>query len=162
MNVYRLEIIIRECNTKYDTIISEILSIYEKFVDGKVKSQEWTVLAAIFIVGKESHRIISVASGSKCINSDRDNKDGKLLFDSHAEILCKRGFQLYLLEEMKNISESEYFEKLETKIKLKPDKEIVMYISEIPCGDASIFPTTEAIVIKKGIKRMKCSPSKIF
>ena len=46
-------------------------------------------------------RVVSLATGSRCLGASQLPADGSLLHDSHAEVLARRAFLVYLLEEVK-------------------------------------------------------------
>jgi len=83
------------------------LKAFEEHVPRKMRprmGEEWTVLAA-FLAEKDEKalRVISVATGSKCLSCLERSKDdsGYRLNDSHAEVLAKRALMKTLLTEMK-------------------------------------------------------------
>ncbi|GME67270.1 unnamed protein product [[Candida] boidinii] len=99
---------------------------------------------------------ITITTGVKSLPTDiiENKSNGKLIHDMHAEILSIRLFNYILLEECielkkGSISKSELIEiddndqdyksyETETKFKIKRGIKFALYISEIPCGDASI------------------------
>ncbi|CAG8444980.1 4655_t:CDS:10 [Scutellospora calospora] len=115
-------------------------------------NSEWTVLAGIVACHiKESGEYyldcISLGSGLKCLPQSKLCKTGNLIHDSHAEILTRRGFLKFIIDEMKSVlnSESTYFCLNNTNyppFKLKDNITFHMYISQAPCGDASVTSTT--------------------
>lgn len=133
-----------------EKIFDKIISLYEDKFDKKSKPRngEGTVLASIFLHHKIflDIKIICLATGIKCLNVNemkRENKNGKLLHDSHAEVLCFRAFNRFLLELMKN---HEYVDEDDVLIKVDVNKfewneawEIGMYVSELPCGDLAVI-----------------------
>lgn len=131
-------------------VFDKIISLYEDKFDkrSKPRNGEGTVLASIFL----HHRIlldvkvVCLTTGIKCLNANemkRENKDGKLLHDSHAEVLCFRAFNRYLLEMMHNhvfADEDDILIKVdESKFEWNEAWEIGMYVSELPCGDLAVI-----------------------
>lgn len=117
--------------------------------------KEWTVLAAVVAVNKDSNkeafRLISMATGVKSTpNDDLKRSQGKILHDCHAEILAMRGMNRVLLEHVKKLKSSGA---LETDLivksssnetyQLKPVWKLALYISALPCGDASMYPLSK-------------------
>ena len=45
--------------------------------------------------------VVALATGSRCLGASQLPADGSLLHDSHAEVLARRAFLVYLLEEVK-------------------------------------------------------------
>ncbi|XP_059478440.1 tRNA-specific adenosine deaminase 1-like isoform X2 [Neocloeon triangulifer] len=91
-----------------------------------------------------SVKVVSLGTGSKCLGKNELSKDGGLVSDSHAEVLARRTFLLYLYGQLSLLGdgqESEVFEKSETgKAHLKPAIRFHLFTSHTPCGDASIIP----------------------
>ncbi len=131
--------------------------------------QEWTVFAAIVAFHRADDRmwVVSSATGTKC-TAQRHNEF--IIHDSHAEVLARRGLIRILLGEIKErqlensngakkhlansylLTESENCSdrnlnstdpESASKVKqyrLSSDITIHLYISDSPCGDASIYP----------------------
>jgi len=124
---------------------------FEKFrklpKQGKPTDSQWTVLSAIVLVKSSDQKqikILSLATGTKCLDgSTRLKSDpGTLLHDCHAEVLARRGFMLWLVEEMLLAKDglSEFISVVgENKYDLEEDWLIVMVSTHPPCGDAAIF-----------------------
>ena len=69
-----------------------------------------------------------------------------MVHDCHAEILAKRAFIRYLLNEMTNINngdQSHYLTLQDGKYRLNEGVKLHMYISALPCGDASMIYTAD-------------------
>merc|ERR1719210_1406352 len=71
---------------------------------GKPKDTEWTVFSCFFIFhlkDPEKFQILSLATGTKCLDGDTRVKSspGTLIHDSHAEVLARRAFQYWLLDQ---------------------------------------------------------------
>ena len=45
-------------------------------------------------------RVISIGTGSKCLCASRMNKEGKLLGDSHAEVIARRGCMKWMMDQL--------------------------------------------------------------
>jgi tRNA-specific adenosine deaminase 1 len=83
-------------------LFSALMRVYDALPPGgKPREDEYTVLAAIVArvdgVKAPRYRVLSLATGTKCIGADVDNKEGHLLGDSHAEVLARRGLAHFLL-----------------------------------------------------------------
>ncbi|KAJ7937406.1 adenosine deaminase/editase [Mycena leptocephala] len=107
--------------------------------------QQYTVLASFFLASNVTgHKIISVATGTKCLPSNKLPVDGESLHDSHAEVLARRGAVRWFLEEIRRCNttnfafESEWIYLCDGKYTLKADVGLILYISTVPCGDASM------------------------
>ena len=95
---------------------------------------------------------MAVGTGSKCLGENELSLDGSLVHDSHAEIIARRAFIIYLLHELENsfrntkVKDStkqdlifEYDEKLKY-FALKGGIRFHFYTTHPPCGDATIAP----------------------
>lgn len=109
---------------------------------GKPAVNEWTVLSCILIYDKtlEKIEVISLGTGTKCVGASKMSSKGDILNDSHAEAMARRGFLLYLYENVEKALENQksifYLE--DEQLKLRDDIEFVFYSSHVPCGDAAI------------------------
>ncbi|KAI9141383.1 adenosine deaminase/editase [Paraphysoderma sedebokerense] len=113
---------------------------------------EWTVLAGIVkVVVSESgslYECVSLGTGLKCLGFSKVSSIGDIVHDSHAEVICRRSFNLYLLQQIRlnllacsddHENNRSIFEmNNETgKLKLRHTVSFHLYISHAPCGDAS-------------------------
>lgn len=115
--------------------------------------REWTLLAAILesnLDGSTNEvKVVSMATGSKCIGTSKMSKEGDILNDSHAEVLARRGFLRYLYHQLKltytGCYDDSIFDKpgADGRSKLKDGVRFHFFTSQTPCGDASIFPKSE-------------------
>ena len=106
--------------------------------------------------------VISLATGTKCIGNEYGNKEGNMLHDSHAEILARRALvhflltSLLMLQKDRTLLSNPYFPLTESNSKsaagtavatatstpllqIKDSWKFHLYISDSPCGDASIY-----------------------
>ncbi|XP_011551678.3 tRNA-specific adenosine deaminase 1 [Plutella xylostella] len=111
---------------------------------GKPVDNEWTVLSCVVKYDRNSTNIevVSLGTGSKCVGATKMSPRGDILNDSHAEVIARRGFLLYLYHEIeKSIGHKQsLFNQEDSKFKLKDGIEFIFYSSQLPCGDASIIP----------------------
>ncbi|KAK7019764.1 tRNA-specific adenosine deaminase 1 [Halocaridina rubra] len=111
---------------------------------GKPKDNEWTVLACF--VKSQSQKpleVVALGSGSKCIGISHLPSRGDILHDSHAEVIARRAFVLYLISQIDSTilgKESIFEQKENSNFELIEDVNFHLFISHTPCGDASIFP----------------------
>nr|XP_022330682.1 double-stranded RNA-specific editase 1-like isoform X3 [Crassostrea virginica] len=100
----------------------------------------------------DSATVISVSTGTKCINGEYMSDQGLALNDCHAEVIGRRSLIRYLYFQLgKHLSgnklekESSIFQERENGgFKLKPNVHFHLYISTSPCGDSRIFSPHEA------------------
>lgn len=128
----------------------------------------------LFLAVKDSRtdlKILCLTTGTKCLAEKQLPVDGSLVHDSHAEVLARRCFIRYLLNEISKIKCSddksctsdivEHSDEAD-KFRIKPNLEFVLFISHTPCGDASIIPKVQKRVLEvdgqgddKNCKRIK-------
>ncbi|KAK1394096.1 A to I editase domain-containing protein [Heracleum sosnowskyi] len=124
---------------------------------GKPQGREVTVLAA-FIVSSPSQelKVVALGTGTKCIGRSRLSLNGDVVNDSHAEIVARRALLRYFYVELEShinnnklsgnskIPSDDFIFQLEAdgfgqgKYKLRPGWKLHLYISQLPCGDASL------------------------
>lgn len=125
--------IVQNCFNKYKTLPK----------NGKPIEKEWTVLSCMIEYDRTTENIeeVSLGTGSKCIGASKMMPNGSLLNDSHAEVFARRGFLLYLYENIyKTLKENQSIFNYENgQFKLKDNIEYIFYSSQLPCGDASII-----------------------
>lgn len=131
-----------------DEVASCALGHYNKKISkGKPKDEsEWTVYAAIVAQKSTKLWVVSCATGTKCTAV---RKEGWVLHDDHAEVLARRGLMRVLWLELKDkfqnveqqSKENSLLQKCAEsgKFQLSPDIHFHLYISDSPCGDASIY-----------------------
>lgn len=125
---------------------------------------EFTVLASVVGINSESDAsercatVFSLATGTKCCGAgvhDKATRAGMIIKDSHAEVLARRGFRRYLSKVLLGLMSPEcddafrkecILEKCPREVtnggsqyRLKPTWRVFIYISDNPCGDASIY-----------------------
>lgn len=112
---------------------------------------EWTVLAGIAMIEIDetaNYKVspICFATGVKALpDKVRQYSQGSMVHDMHAEILTLRLFNWYLLKEMSLLIENDQYSSQiiekredEAKFSLRENIKLALYISEPPCGDASM------------------------
>ena len=101
---------------------------------------EKTCVCGIVMKVDEKLELVALGTGVKCLSKNKIDSFGVKVRDSHAEIICKRGFQRFILLEIIQckkglqsivVEESNRFE-------IKKNVEFYFYSSMPPCGDASM------------------------
>jgi tRNA-specific adenosine deaminase 1 len=96
---------------------------------------QWTVLAGVVKQELGSIECVALATGLKCQNTL--HKEGHVVNDSHAEVLAVRAFRHYLMLQIRNRLDRKV-SILQTDFTIPPGITFSMYISQAPCGDASM------------------------
>ncbi|EPX72794.1 tRNA specific adenosine deaminase [Schizosaccharomyces octosporus yFS286] len=136
-----------------DTIAQCVLEAYERLpAHGKpiVRANgvhEWTTLAGVVLEDMNARKFtcINLSTGVKCtpISKIETNQFGSILHDCHAEVLALRCFNRVLLEHCRlyndEPSKAWLLEKKDGgKFCLRRNLKLHLYVSECPCGDASM------------------------
>merc|ERR1712223_1379192 len=131
----------------------------EKIVGQASQHSRRKVLAGIVMTKDgatmEDMEVISVTTGTKCVNGEHMSVNGNSLNDCHAEIVSRRCLLSFLYSQLENLSEnpsaseqsifaSRSSEENGAVYKLKPEVRFHLYINTAPCGDARIFSPHEA------------------
>jgi hypothetical protein len=128
--------------------------------NGKPEKQknEFTLLAG-FVVEEmcekefektsSTFRCVALGTGTKCIPNAKRRKDGCVLCDSHAEVIARRALVKWMHEEISKAStstivapsqKSAFIRDAQTEMfQLKGNVKLHFFISQPPCGDASVF-----------------------
>ncbi|KIO30512.1 hypothetical protein M407DRAFT_152052 [Tulasnella calospora MUT 4182] len=91
----------------------------------------------------DSLKCISLGTGTKCLPEAKLPPNGDILHDSHAEVLARRGAIRWFYEEIvrwkQGQESSDWIERDEEDglLRLKRGVQVHMYVSTLPCGDAS-------------------------
>lgn len=132
--------------------------VQEKFAElmaGQEMYAKRKVLAGIVMTqdGRlEDAKVISVSTGTKCINGEHISIIGAVVNDCHAEILSRRCLMVFLYSQLRLLfseatKSTSIFEECPTRpefYQLKPGVEFHLYINTAPCGDARIFSPHDA------------------
>jgi len=144
--------------------------VHEKFAQlprkGKPASNEWSVLAGVVAETVSGDlEVLVVTTGLKCLGSVNYEADGSAVHDSHAEVLARRAMVSLLLDDIALLAaaprDGTGDNKKTVLLERNPDKahntmqlrrrsdikSLCLYISQTPCGDASIFPAKASQVL---------------
>lgn len=125
-----------------DEIVTIIHELYDSIKFTPPPGQ-FTILASFYLFSTSSlprMKIISMATGMKCLPTARLPMVGEALYDSHAEVLSRRGALRWFLEEIQRMKDggvvSDWLQQTVNEsggYKLKEGVEIGMYVSTVPC-----------------------------
>lgn len=108
------------------------------------------VLAGIVMSNGIEQKVISVATGTKCVLKEHSSVIGDALNDMHAEIISRRCLKSFFFDQLQmlldsNLSQNSIFESRPAGLgyKLKDNITFHLYINIAPCGDARIFSPHE-------------------
>ncbi|KAF8520072.1 adenosine deaminase/editase [Gautieria morchelliformis] len=125
-----------------DSVARATLNLYSALKFRPASSTQYTILSSLTLVDHAGTiKPISLATGSKCLPASHLSANGDAVHDSHAEVLARRGAIRWLMEEICRCTRqaSEWIEPKESgKWGLKASVSLHMYISTLPCGDASM------------------------
>ncbi|KAG8185633.1 hypothetical protein JTE90_026092 [Oedothorax gibbosus] len=130
-----------------DTIFKQLMSTYNEIMIGNTESAKWKIIAGIAMTKGDDMKdiqIISIGTGTKCINGEHISMVGASLNDCHAEIISRRCLKDFLYTNLELHLEGEGDQSILMKREgggycLKPNIKFHLYISTAPCGDARIF-----------------------
>jgi tRNA-specific adenosine deaminase 1 len=128
-----------------DKAISNIFEIYSSLSFTPPHSQ-YTVLASFFLLHSQSHKVkvLSVATGTKCLPADKLSHRGEVVHDSHAEVLARRSALRWFFDEIvrccvDSSSHSEWIlQNAEGSFALRDDVRLNLYVSSLPCESLSL------------------------
>jgi tRNA-specific adenosine deaminase 1 len=103
-------------DTSRDAVVDQIFKKYESF-RYTPPNNAFSVLAAFYVLDERNGntKIISIATGSKCLPTTKFSRTGDTVHDFHAEVLARRGAVRWLMQEMLRGSESQWLEWDESK-----------------------------------------------
>ncbi|KAJ7650654.1 adenosine deaminase/editase [Roridomyces roridus] len=123
-----------------DRVVEAIMQLYSTLPQ---PPQQYTVLASFCLISGQEHKIVSLATGTKCLPDAKLPEGGESVHDSHAEVLARRGAVRWFLEEIKRCHGPDFSSpwislSKDGKYSLTDGVRLVLYVSTVPCGDASI------------------------
>lgn len=91
----------------------------------------------------DTGQVVSVGSGNRCVTGERLSMEGKVVNDSHAEIVARRSLHRFLYAQVLSFFDGQesIFEQSNhsSYLTLKKDVSFHLYISTAPCGDGALF-----------------------
>ncbi|KAJ7755671.1 adenosine deaminase/editase [Mycena maculata] len=129
-------------------VVEPIMALYGT-LPLRPPAQQYTILASFCLTSTVDglYKIVSLATGTKCLPATRLPVDGESVHDSHAEVLARRGAVRWFLEEIgrcRTTSDGDAFRSDwislsdDGRYALKDGVRLALYVSTVPCGDASM------------------------
>jgi Adenosine-deaminase (editase) domain len=123
--------------------VHSILQVYSSIPFSPPASQ-YTIAASFFLTHSSSPndcKVISVATGTKCLPTARLPFRGEAVHDSHAEVLARRGALRWFLEEIGRCHHHSYVYQSDWicqssqhgQYELRDGVQIHLYVSTVPC-----------------------------
>lgn len=141
--------------TVADQISKALMSTFNDVMVGSPEYIKWKVIAGIAMTkdpDMKDVQIITIGTGTKCINGEHISMVGANVNDCHAEIMSRRCLKDFFYTNLELLLEGEADESIFMKrenggYSLKSHIKFHLYISTAPCGDARIFsPHEEGII----------------
>ncbi|WJX92695.1 tRNA(Ala)(adenine(37)) deaminase [Trifolium repens] len=153
-----------EENSLGKRVSEKVISLYNSLPKkGKPQGREVTVLAAFLLSSPSNElKVVALGTGTKCIGRSLLRPYGDIVHDSHAEVIARRALIRFFYTQIQYLSETSSksapsngckrfkvdddnlaFELDrgcldKQKYTLKSGWKLHMYISQLPCGDASL------------------------
>ncbi|KAK7864797.1 hypothetical protein R5R35_012286 [Gryllus longicercus] len=137
-----------------DHIARLVIGKFTALMEGNPGHARRKVLAGIVLTAgpqMEAARVISIATGTKCINGEHMSVTGASLNDTHAEIVARRCLCDFLYSQLELHLDPATCEQSVLVLNpngkgfiLRDGVKLHLYISTAPCGDARIFSPHEA------------------
>ncbi|XP_045581268.1 double-stranded RNA-specific editase 1 isoform X2 [Procambarus clarkii] len=139
-----------------DKIAKLVCDKFSALTSGNPTLAKRKVLAGIVMTNDkdlDDMKVISVATGTKCINGEHLSLQGQCINDCHAEIVARRCLRHFLYAQLEKLAVSykngttsnTIFEQVDgqTGFRVCPHYKFHLYINTAPCGDARIFAPHE-------------------
>ncbi|XP_060876505.1 tRNA-specific adenosine deaminase 1 [Metopolophium dirhodum] len=145
-----------------DRVAGLCLEKFDRLPDkGKpISGKQWTLLSGVVQAADDSGppKVVSLATGTKCIGASKLCDRGTVVNDSHAEVLARRALLRYFIQEIESARRGrpsifvrgsalaedncgpENDSDRSCPLTLQPGVTFHFFSSHTPCGDASIFP----------------------
>lgn len=144
----RCDLDIKKYNNHFDQLavlsyakFNELLVLVPNYVNFGRK-----IVATVLMKTPEDQygKAVAVGTGNRCVSGEFLVTNGKVIFDSHAEVIARRSFLNYLIKQIefyKTGEQETIFEKDDQSdlLVVKQGIEFHLYISTAPCGDGALF-----------------------
>ena len=147
-----------QLSTKHDYIAHRSISTFQDLNVSNALLGRKTLASMVMVINDafEQAQVISLATGSTCLDetSLADFDHGSALHDCHAEILARRGLIRFFAEQIKHAHQRQSsifaYNSTTRKYHLREKRTFHLYISALPCGDASLQQPSNALRYKQG------------
>uniref|UniRef100_A0A3P9LG05 Adenosine deaminase RNA specific B2 (inactive) n=1 Tax=Oryzias latipes TaxID=8090 RepID=A0A3P9LG05_ORYLA len=164
---------IQSCNNRLPQLFAE--SVYHLVRDkyaqltessshGRPKVLAGVVMSRGFDIS--SARVVSLATGTKCLDLEDESDNGRILRDCHAEVISRRALVRFLYAQLELLlcmpdagkEQSIFVRNTDNTFRLQEGILFHMYVSSSPCGDARLncpYETTAACETAMNTRRFR-------
>lgn len=129
-----------------DNVAQACIDKYKEVSGANSTESNQSVLAGIVATIDDSAlHVLCIATGNKFTNRPKSDKDdADVIRDCHAEVLVRRAFKFWLLEEWKRLKSGDKQEELyftlsrDSRLVRRLGVRFFLYVSSAPCGNACI------------------------
>lgn len=147
-----------EFSSKHDYIAHRSISTFQNLNVNELLLGRKTLACMLMITDEQYSQaeVVSIGTGNSCLDETNLSyaDDGTALHDCHAEILARRGLIKYLFHQIKQCQDdhSSIFisDSTSNKYQLRENITFHLYISSLPCGNASLNISSNALRYKQG------------
>ncbi|GAB4844460.1 hypothetical protein Ancab_037824 [Ancistrocladus abbreviatus] len=143
-----------------ERVAEKVLSLYSSLPKkGKPQGHEVTVLAAFLLSSPSQElQVVALGTGTKCLPRSLRSPRGDVVNDSHAEIIARRALLRFFYSQIQSserqrVNGTEQFQRNDLmkfpvclerndpgndKYTMREGWQLHLYVSQLPCGDASL------------------------
>ena len=147
-----------EFSSKHDYIAHRSISTFQNLNVNELLLGRKTLACMLMITDEQysQAQVVSIGTGNSCLDETNLSyaDDGTAVHDCHAEILARRGLIKYLFQQIKQCQEENFSifisDSTPNKYQLRENITFHMYISSLPCGNASLNISSNSLRYKQG------------
>uniref|UniRef100_A0A3P9IH40 Adenosine deaminase RNA specific B2 (inactive) n=1 Tax=Oryzias latipes TaxID=8090 RepID=A0A3P9IH40_ORYLA len=125
----------------YHLVRDKYAQLTESSSHGRPKVLAGVVMSRGFDIS--SVRVVSLATGTKCLDLEDESDSGRILRDCHAEVISRRALVRFLYSQLELLLSNYWFTSIfvrnkDNTFRLQEGILFHMYVSSSPCGDARL------------------------